>query len=130
MKKIEVLIIVDASGALASNDLSNNVYLVDTNKYFGSWGEGACELHTACHDQQSICWRVTPISQDNEVSISQFTGQIITSKVCVPVAVGTPSDPYWEGNVETQGATGSYQYSVVLVIDGKSMQFDPFLVVQ
>ena len=33
MKKIEILIIVDAAGALASNDLSNNVYLVDTNKY-------------------------------------------------------------------------------------------------
>lgn len=130
MKKIEILIIVDGAGALASGNLTNNVYLVDTNKYFGSWNEGQCELETACQDQQNIAWSVTPISQDNDVSITNFTGQMITSKICLPEQVGTESDPSWEGRIETQGATGTYQYSVVLDIDGKSMTFDPFLVVK
>lgn len=130
MKKIEVLIIVDASGALASNNLTDNVYLVDTNKYMGSWNEGKCELHTVCHDQQNISWRVVPISEDNEVTITKFTGQMITDRVCLPEKVGTPSDAAWEGMVETQGQTGTYQYSAVLQIDGKNMTFDPFLEVK
>ena len=130
MKKVEILIVIDAAGALASSNLANNVYLIDTSKYFGSWNEGQCELHTVCQDEQNICWRVVPISEDNDVSITQFTGQIITQKICQPVQVGTSSDAMWEGRVETQGSTGTYQYSVVLTIDGKSMTFDPFLVVQ
>lgn len=130
MKKVEILIVVDASGALASNNLSNNVYLVDTNKYFGSWNEGKCELHTYCFDQQNISWRVAPISEDNEVSITHFTGQMIDKRVCLPEKIGTASDTAWEGRVETQGLTGTYQYSAVLQIDGKSMTFDPYLEVK
>ncbi|WP_257264414.1 hypothetical protein [Endozoicomonas sp. ONNA2] len=127
MKTIQVLIVVDASAALASNDLQSNVYLVDTNKYMGSGNEGQAELKTACHDGQLICWRVVPISQDNEVSISSFTGQMINDSVCVPKRQGIEGDIYWEARVEARGTTGIQQYSTVLVIDGKSMTFDPYL---
>lgn len=127
MKTIQVLIVVDASAALASNDLQSNVYLVDTNKYMGSGNEGQAELKTACQDGQLICWRVVPISQDNEVSISDFTGQMIDDSVCVPQRQGIEGDVYWEARVEARGITGTQQYSTVLVIDGKSMTFDPYL---
>ncbi|WP_419834812.1 alpha-pore-forming tripartite toxin MakABE regulator [Endozoicomonas atrinae] len=127
MKRIEVLIAVDASAALASNDLQSNVYLIDTNKYMGSGNEGQAELKTACQDGQLICWRVVPISQDNEVSISGFTGQMIDDGVCTPEKQGIDGDIYWEGRVEARGTTGTQQYSAVLVIDGKSMTFDPYL---
>jgi hypothetical protein len=130
MKAIDILIAVDTASALASGNLSNNVYLIDTNKYIGSWNEGQAELHTVCQDAQIVSWRVEPIDTQNEVAISQFTGQMIDGKICVPVKQGIPGAEQWEGRIETQGATGRYQYSVVLVIDGKSMTFDPFLDVQ
>ncbi|MDD7805162.1 MAG: hypothetical protein PUP46_06310 [Endozoicomonas sp. (ex Botrylloides leachii)] len=127
MKTIQVLIVVDGSAALASNDLQSNVYLVDTNKYMGSGNEGQAELKTACLDGQLICWRVVPISQDTEVSISKFTGQMIDDSFCVPQKQGIEGDIYWEGRVESRGKSGMQQYSTVLIIDGKSMTFDPFL---
>ncbi|AEY67469.1 hypothetical protein [Clostridium sp. BNL1100] len=127
MKKVEVLVVVDAAAALASNNLQDNVYLVDTNKYWGSGNEGQAELKTACSDGQFICWRVSAISQDNEVSIQGFTGQMINEKVCTPQSQGISGDIYWEGRVESQGSTGEKQYSMNLVIDGKVMTFDPFI---
>lgn len=126
MKTIDVLIVVDTLGALAGS-LQDNVYLVDTNKHMGSGQEGQAELYTACKDGQLIKWRVTSISPSNDVNITGFTGQIITSKVCVPQKEGSGYDEFWEGRVETRGSKGDYQYSVVLSIDGKSESFDPFL---
>lgn len=130
MKNIDILVVVDTLGATASGSLQNNVYLVDTNKYLGSWNEGQCELNTLCYDNQIIKWRVTPVSPDDDVEIVQFTGQMVDSKVCLPQKQGLAQDIFWEGAVETRGDVGNYQYSIVLTIDGKSMTFDPFLVVQ
>ncbi|RQO32563.1 hypothetical protein DBR32_02915 [Taibaiella sp. KBW10] len=127
MKTIDVLIIVDALGAVASGDLSGNVYLVDTNKYLGSWNEGQCELHTKCYDGQIIKWRVESISPDEDVNIVKFVGVMIDQKVCIPSQQGIQGDIYWEGRVQARGVTGPYQYACVLSIDGKQMTFDPFL---
>lgn len=128
MKTIDVLIVVDVEGALAGS-LSDNVYLVDTNKYVGSGNEGQVELMTACLDGQLITWNVTPISPSNDVEIASFTGQMITDKICVPQPVAALGNTYWEGRVEAQGVTGNQQYSVVLTMDGKAMTFDPYLVI-
>lgn len=83
MENVEVLIVVDGADAISHSDLQNNVYLVDTNKYLGSSGEGTNELCTECQDGQTIRWRVEPISEGNKVSISQFSGQII-NETCMP----------------------------------------------
>ena len=117
LKKIEVLIIVDAAAALASRDLQSNIYLVDTNKYVGSGNEGQAELTTACSDGQLISWRVVAISEDNQVDINSFSGKIIDSKICVPQKQGLEGDTYWEGRVESQGTTGSVQYNATITID-------------
>lgn len=130
MKSIDILVVVDTLGATASGNLQSNVYLIDTNKYLGSWNEGQCELHTICYDNQIIKWRVTPVSPENDVDIVGFTGQMIDQKICVPQKQGITQDIYWEGIVETRGDVGRYQYSMVLTIDGKRMTFDPFLEVQ
>lgn len=127
MKKIEVLLVVDAAAALASSDLQSNIYLIDTNKYVGSKSEGQAELITTCEDGQLIAWRVVAISADNEVSIQEFTGQMVSDKICVPQKQGFDGDIYWEARVESQGATGQQQYNATLVLDGKQMTFDPFL---
>ncbi|HLP47531.1 MAG TPA: hypothetical protein VK469_16405 [Candidatus Kapabacteria bacterium] len=127
MDTAEVLVIVDVEGALANNDLQNNVYLVDNQKYMGSWQEGQCELVTACHDTQKIKWRVTAISPDDDVAINSFSGQMINNRYCVPKQEGTGDDVYWEGTVESQDNRGQYQYSMTLSMSGKNLTFDPFI---
>jgi hypothetical protein len=127
MEQVDVLIIADVEGALASGDLQSNVYLIDTNKHAGSGSEGQAELYTACKDGQVITWNVVGVSPSSDVEITQFTGQMINDKMCVPQSVQAPEGVYWEGRVEAQGFTGNQQYSVVLTMDGKAMSFDPFL---
>jgi hypothetical protein len=130
MKKIEVLVVVDSVGALASGSLVNNVYVVDTNKFLGSWNEGQCDLHTLSQDQQSIRWSVVAISPDSEVAISSFDGDMLTKKVCVPVKTGTGTDVSWQGQVETQGGFGRFAYILHLSVEGTAMSFSPYLEVQ
>ncbi|EED4925065.1 hypothetical protein WP05_22880 [Salmonella enterica subsp. arizonae] len=129
MNQIDVLVVVDANGALASGDLGSNVYLVDTNKHVGSGNEGQQELLTACRDGQIVNWHITGVSPSSDLSITSFIGQMINDKICVPQLVTSVDDPFWQGRVEAQGATGQQQYSVVVSIDGRSMSFDPFLVI-
>ena len=127
-KEINVLIVVDVEAALASGNLGANVYLIDTNGYFGSGSEGQEELVTACLDGQIIIWSVASVDPGDDAEISGFTGQIITDKVCVPQQSTLPTgDVIWSGRVETQGAVAKYQYSCTLSFDGKNMTFDPFL---
>ncbi len=128
MDTVDVLIVVDVEGALAS-DLGDNVYLIDTNKYVGSGSEGQEELQTHCTDGQMIAWNVVPVAADTDVEIVGFTGQMITDGVCTPQQVTTPDGTYWEGRVEARGTTGQQQYSVNLTMDGKQASFDPFLVI-
>lgn len=129
MKEINVLIIVDVEGALASGDLGANVYLVDTNKYFGSGSEGQEELVTACTDGQVVIWSVAPVDPGTDATIVQFTGQMVDDRVCIPVKSTVPGGGavIWSARVETQGVSQTYQYSCVLSFDGKQMTFDPFL---
>jgi hypothetical protein len=127
VKNIDVLIVVDTVAALAASDLQSNVYLIDTNKHLGSGAEGQAELITACTDGQIIKWRVTGVSDGNEVNIVAFTGEIITKKICNPLKQGMAGAIFWEGRVESQGAAAKYQYSLELAIDGHQLTFDPFL---
>ncbi|AEY67468.1 hypothetical protein [Clostridium sp. BNL1100] len=130
MKKIEILIIVDANGALSTNSLQSNVYMVDTNKWLGSWNESTCNLHTVCEDQQLICWRVVAISESSLVSIENFSGQLTNQNICTPQKSGSDECTYWEGRVETKGASGRFAYSVNLNVDGKNFSLASYVDVQ
>lgn len=129
MKQIDILMVVDTEGALASGDLTSNIYLVDTNKYVGSGSEGQAELRTACKDGQILNWRVTAINPGNDVEIQSFSGQMVTGNFCKPVQQGIEGEEYWEGRVEVQGVAQTIQYNATLTIDGKAMTFDPYLIV-
>lgn len=127
-KQINVLIVVDVEGALASGDLGSNVYLIDSNKYFGSGSEGQEELVTACLDGQVIIWSVTPVNPGDDAEIVGFKGQMIDQKICLPTqSTLVTGETVWAGRVESQGAVAQYQYSCTLSFDGKAMDFDPFL---
>jgi len=127
MNIVDVLIVVDVVGALASGNLTQNVYLVDTNKYVGSGSEGQAELKTACKDGQVLRWSVVPVSPSTDVEIVGFVGQMVNDKVCVPKKVETVEGSFWEGRVESRGEAKTEQYSAKLTMDGKEMEFDPFL---
>ncbi|MBU6959276.1 hypothetical protein KRR23_16215 [Pseudomonas sp. CVAP len=130
MKSVDVLIVVDVENALASGNLQDNVYLIDSNKHCGSGSEGQAELYTACVEGQYINWTVSPVSPSSDVQIDGFTGQMVNDRICLPKLVVDPSGNYWKGQVEAQGYKGNLQYSVVLSMDGKQMTFDPFLKIQ
>lgn len=129
MKQIDILMVVDAVGALASNNLTANIYLIDNNKYVGSGNEGQAELRTACTDGQIINWKVTSINPGNDVEIQSFSGQMITGNFCNPQKQGITGEEFWQGRIEVNGKAQTVQYNATLTIDGKPMTFDPFLVV-
>lgn len=131
MKTVNVLMIVDVEGALSSGNLTENIYLVDTNKHFGSGREGQAELVTACNDGEIIVWSVTPINPGNDVQIQSFEGEIIDKKICVPKqSTLVTGEVVWSGRVESQGASQTYQYNCTLTFDGKPLTFDPYLQVK
>ena len=126
--EVNVLVVVDVEGALSSGDLGANVYLIDTNKYFGSGSEGQEELVTSCLDGQIIVWSVASVNPGDDAEITGFTGQIIDQKICVPKqSTLVTGETVWSGRVESQGAVQQYQYSCTMSFDGKALTFDPFL---
>lgn len=129
MSEVSVIVIVDTQGALSSNDLGSNVYMVDTHKHVGSGNEGQDELQTACQENQVLNWRVEAVSPDGDVAITGFTGAMVDQKWCQPAPQGISQNQFWSGTVQSQGGTGTVQYSIVLDLGGKEMTFDPFLIV-
>lgn len=133
MKQIDVLIVVDVEGALSTGPtggLPNNVYLIDTNKDKGSSGEGQTELLTVCKEGQYINWSVTGISPKDAVQINRFTGNMVSSGICRPKLVASPSGTFWQGQVEARDSKGTVQYSVELNLEGSILNFDPYLYIQ
>lgn len=133
MNVVSVLVVVDVEGALSTGPtggLQNNVYMVDTNKFFGSGDEGGVELSTVCQDGQQINWGVATVDPNTQIAITGFTGGAITSKIINPQQVNTPEVTYWSALVEAQGNTGSQQYSITMNAEGTSMTFDPYLNIQ
>lgn len=125
---INVLIVADVENALSSGDLGSNVYLIDSNKHFGSGSEGQQELVTACTDGQIIVWSVASVDPGDDADIVSFEGQAVDQKICVPTSsTPLPGETVWTGRVESQGAVAQYQYNCTLSFDGKAMTFDPFL---
>ena len=127
MKKINILVVIDAVGASSTSSIENNVYMIDSNQWLGSWQEGTCRLHTVAEDGQLISWRATGISPDSQVNITAFSGDMVTRSICTPQPSG---DEAWEGRVETRGGSGRYTCTITVDVDGQSFSFSPYLDVQ
>lgn len=127
MNRVDILIAVDVLGALAAGTLQGYVYLVDTNKYLGSWQEGQSPLNTVCQDGQALTWSVIPVDPGNEIDITAFSGPMVDQKICVPAPDPIADNTVWNGRVETQGAFASYPYSVTVAMSGKAMTFASYL---
>ncbi len=131
MAKVDVLMMVDVEGALSSGNLSSNIYLVDTNKYLGSYREGQTELVTKLNTGDTVVWSVASIDPGSDVTIKSFSGTAVNDQYIAPV-----QDPLsagvWESKFQPPGGSvgKSYQYNATLKFDDmKELTFDPFLVV-
>ncbi|HEX4494045.1 MAG TPA: hypothetical protein VIE43_00125 [Thermoanaerobaculia bacterium] len=122
---VDVLIVVDVEGALAAKNLNGNVYMVDTNKFFGSYTEGGEELVTTVSNGENIVWSISPVDPATSVTISGFNGNAIGQQIA-PVA---QPDGSWfsQVSVPINSSGTQYQYSVNLTFEGTTLGFDPFL---
>lgn len=127
-KSIDVLVVVDALAAVASGNLENNVYLMDTNKHYASFGKDTTELYTSCIDGQNIIWRIEAIDSDSDVSIKGFSGSMIDKSICVPISIDTDKSHFWIGIVEARkNHYDQLDYTMIITIGGRDMTFNPFL---
>jgi len=131
MATVNILMMVDAEGALSSGNLSANIYLVDTNKYLGSGNEGETELITKLNNGDTIVWSVASINPGSNVTIQSFSGVAIADKYINPV-----QDPLsagvWESKFQPPGGSAgqTYQYNATLLFNNKkALAFDPYLTV-
>ncbi|EED4925064.1 hypothetical protein WP05_22875 [Salmonella enterica subsp. arizonae] len=85
MKTVDILIVVDAAGTLASGAPDGNACLIDTNGFLGSWGEGTSALYTVVQDGTLIQWAVVPVRVVDDVSIAGFSGVMVDRKICLPL---------------------------------------------
>ncbi|WP_296420316.1 hypothetical protein [Pseudooctadecabacter sp.] len=131
MADVNILMMVDTEGALASGNLGANIYLVDTNKHLGSNREGQDELITNLHIGDTVVWSVASIDPGQDVTIAGFEGVAVSDGIVAPVQ-SPLSAGVWEAKFNAPGgSTGqSYQYTATLTFNGeKSLTFDPFLTV-
>ncbi|WP_299770206.1 hypothetical protein [uncultured Tateyamaria sp.] len=130
MSTVDVLMMVDIEGALASGNLSQNIYLADTNGYLGSYNEGQDELSTKLHNGDTIVWSVAPIDPGTNATIASFSGTAVADKYINPVP-DPLSAGVWESKFQPPGGTAgkSFQYNATLEFnDSKELTFDPFLI--
>lgn len=123
VNRIDILIVVDVAGALAAGGLMGYVYLVDTNKYIGSWNEGQSTLNTVCQDGTLLTWSVASVDPGDDVSIAGFSGPMIDSKICQPKSNPIAGDGAWSGFVETQGQFAPFPYTVTLDMQSQQQGF-------
>lgn len=130
MSTVDVLIMVDVEGALASGNLSDNTYLVDTNGYLGAYNENHIDLSTKLHKGDTIVWSTASIDPGRTVMIESFSGSAVTDQYIAPVQ-DPQSSGAWQSTFQPPcGSAGrSFKYSATLsFIDGKSLSFDPCLI--
>lgn len=75
MKKVEILMVVDAAAALASRDLQSNIYLIDTNKYMGSGNEGQAELKQPVKTANYYAGELSLFHQTMKLILSSLMGK-------------------------------------------------------
>lgn len=118
MKTIDILIVIDSAGALASGSLADNAYLVDSNGFLGSWHEGTAMLSTVAQDGNLIQWCVTAVSVSGDVAITGFAGAMVAQGVCQPAMTDGDGHP-WIGRVEARGQFASFPYVLTVSVGGK-----------
>lgn len=99
VKMIKIVVLVDVLGALASENLHQNIYFMDNNKENGSSEEASETLKTVVEDEDIVMWNVMTMEPEAYVSISNIE---IDNDFCrVQEARFEESDiTYWIGKIK------------------------------
>jgi hypothetical protein len=127
MATINVLVAVNVGQAVAQQNLSKYVFMVDTTGYSGSGGEGGNELVTTCENGDTIVWNVTSLDPAEQVSIHNFAGTAISNGMINPAPYPQYDNTVWGGRVNAKGS--NVQYTMTLLLAKNTLlTFDPFIV--
>jgi hypothetical protein len=127
MATINVLVAVNVGQAVAQQNLSKYVFMVDTTGYSGSGGEGGNELVTTCENGDTIVWNVTSLDPAEQVSIHNFAGTAISNGMINPAPYPQYDNTVWGGRVNAKGS--HVQYTMTLLLAKNTLlTFDPFIV--
>jgi hypothetical protein len=131
MASINVLIVVDVVAAVQQG-LATNVWMLDTGRYLNTQ-EAGNELVTTLNSGDQVIWSLAAIDPGTNVQFAAppaFTSNSGT----IPAIIDpkqNPIDPsQYLGKFSPPGGTQAgttYQYSVVLSMNGQNYTFDPFL---
>ncbi|MEM0673718.1 MULTISPECIES: alpha-pore-forming tripartite toxin MakABE regulator [Dickeya] len=123
MKIINVLIVVNTTGTLTSGNITGYAYLVDSNGFLGSWGEGSAALHTVAQNGDQIQWHVVPVSPWGDVTITGFSGPLVEQGICQPQKEAADGSP-WLGWVESRGQFSFFSYEVTVLVGEKTFSLN------
>lgn len=131
MSTINIMVAVDvetAQSTASGNVITSGLYMIDTTGYEGT-AEGSNELSTPCNAGDVLVWVIYPINPSDNISISGFTGQCVTSDIFQNlVAEKTPAGAnYWTCVINEGTSTASYQYSLNVKMSDKTYTYDPFV---
>lgn len=131
MATINIMIPIDvetAQSTASGTTITSGLYMIDTTGYEGT-AEGSNELVTPCDAGDTLVWTIYPINPDDNVAISGFTGQCVTSNVFQNLEQQkTPAGvSYWTCVINEGQASGRYQYSLTIKMSGKTYSYDPFV---
>ena len=132
MATVNVLMIVDVEGALAASppSLGGNIYLIDTNKYMGSSGEGQNELSTTLNEGDTIVWSVAPVDPSTQLAITGFSGSAVDAGYIQPTPQGADyTSKFNVGPHVPAGDVGFYNATFQFE-GGQSLSWDPHLVLK
>lgn len=112
-KTISILVIVDVVGALASDTLDGNIYLIDNNQKNGSTDEGTDQLKTQVEVGDKILWNILPLEPEAFATVSDI---VIDPEYCkVEKKKYQESDiMYWLGTVKKQPKVLPYKLRIKL----------------
>lgn len=115
--------LIDVLGALASDTMENNIYLVDSNKAQGSTQLGTGQLHSSVQVGDIVRWTVESLEPEAFATITAI--EIDSSVIDVTMMTYPGSDvTYWQGKVKKKFETLPYQLQVLLGTQTKPMQAD------
>lgn len=131
MPTVNILIAIDVGLALSQRNLDKCVYMMDTNRYFGSNGAGNDELHTVCLNGQRLVWTVVSIDPNLPVAIGGFSSNgnypAAYPNMINPKPVADTSGTVWGANVNQANTNAQYSVNLLVGDDNTPMSFDPFI---
>jgi len=123
--QVNVIIMVDSIGALVSQSLEGNCFMVDDGPYY-SKNKGSLNLATRCVPNQTIHWTVKAVDVQTPVSIKEISFESNYLLDYPKVETQNLDTLVWNGIVPFVGTSPvTYNYKIVLQIGkGKKSELE------